>query len=428
MEKTVITLGPGGGETQVVSFEEAFGEHSEFRGRGRSRKQARRMDRKKKKQERRMTKISDRAERRRAKRAMRAEAMRDRQMKRTDRKTMLLERKRMGDDPELQETGLSASEEGAGSMDNQNQYETPVQDQGFEEQGGGNDPGDGGEGYGYAGPEINTGSENQGGEEGFEEDNEEGGEGYDEGEEGGGDNEDYGFDGSKTQTQDPYSLGPYSLKELEIDIEDISDIYTGADGQTHKINRPVQKLVVAIEKTKAKIVELTGKLKDAQDRGEMERVQKISARLEWWKNELKELQDKLINYAAPAGADGRRRKHSGRIAEVRSARRNLGRAVGERRRLYERQGGSETPVQSDLNPKFAEQEIVIEGELKSNAQGTGLNGLDYINDFDAPETRTVELSSNAEGPAKSKINWKYVAIGIGVGILAIYLYKKYVKK
>ena len=50
----VITLGPTNSTSQVVSFEQAFGEdYSELRGRGRARRQKRKLDRKAKRQERR---------------------------------------------------------------------------------------------------------------------------------------------------------------------------------------------------------------------------------------------------------------------------------------------------------------------------------------------------------------------------------------
>ena len=50
---------------------------------------------------------------------------------------------------------------------------------------------------------------------------------------------------------------------------------------------------------------------------------------------------------------------------------------------------------------------------------TGLNGLDLVNDFDAPDARTVELQSNmtgAEFKDKVKSNWKGIAIGAGIAV------------
>lgn len=64
MEATVITLEPRQESEGAVSFEEAFGGHSELRGRGRARRQARRMDRISKKRERKLAKQEMRQEKR----------------------------------------------------------------------------------------------------------------------------------------------------------------------------------------------------------------------------------------------------------------------------------------------------------------------------------------------------------------------------
>ena len=104
MRATIITLEP---EVQIegVSFEEAFGENSELRGRGRARRQQRR-------QERRMKRISNRAERKRAKQTMRAEQQEARQVRKDKRKSRRVARKEMGaDESEEEETQPSSREE-----------------------------------------------------------------------------------------------------------------------------------------------------------------------------------------------------------------------------------------------------------------------------------------------------------------------------
>ena len=65
-------------------------------------------------------------------------------------------------------------------------------------------------------------------------------------------------------------------------------------------------------------------------------------------------------------------------------------------------------------------------EVASSA--TGLIGIDEINDIDAPQVRKFDLNfSNASGDTKPKIDVKNIAIGVGVGVLAIYLIKKFAK-
>lgn len=122
-------------------------------------------------------------------------------------------------------------------------------------------------------------------------------------------------------------------------------------------------------------------------------------------------------------------------AEVRQGRRGLG--LGVRRRPKSLSEVEVTEVDEDLNPEFGEESIVIPAEevanfVSTNVQTlpnqTGLIGLDAIDDYDAPETRQFDLKfSNADGGSGSKIDIKSIAIGVGVGILAIYLVKKFTK-
>jgi cobalamin biosynthesis protein CobT len=104
MRATIITLEP---EVQIegVSFEEAFGESSELKGRGRERRRKRR-------QERRMKRIRDRQERKRAKQEMRAEQQEARQVRKDKRKSRRVARKEMGaDESEEEETKPTSTEE-----------------------------------------------------------------------------------------------------------------------------------------------------------------------------------------------------------------------------------------------------------------------------------------------------------------------------
>lgn len=102
MRATIVTLEPN---TQIegVSFEEAFGESSELRGRGRARRQTRR-------QARRMKRIADRAERKKAKQSMRAEQQEARQVRKDKRKSRKVARKGMGDEEEAEEEGTKAAD------------------------------------------------------------------------------------------------------------------------------------------------------------------------------------------------------------------------------------------------------------------------------------------------------------------------------
>jgi len=89
---TIVRLSPStGGDNQisVVSFEEAFGEHSEFRGRGRARRQKRKLAR-----------IQNRGARKAARQSNRAAQQEARQTRKDTRKSRRVARKSMGDEPD----------------------------------------------------------------------------------------------------------------------------------------------------------------------------------------------------------------------------------------------------------------------------------------------------------------------------------------
>jgi len=81
-------------------------------------------------------------------------------------------------------------------------------------------------------------------------------------------------------------------------------------------------------------------------------------------------------------------------------------------------GGDATQVDADLNPIFQPQRIIVNPGM-SNASGTGLVGLDDVNDFDAPPIRKVEITSNASGEMGKGINWTAVTLGVAIGVFAI---------
>jgi hypothetical protein len=103
MRATVVTLEPSV-EIEGVSFETAFGETSELRGRGRAKRQKRR-------QERRMKRIADRRERKKAKQEMRSEQQEARQKRKDIRKQRKVARKGMGEEEEEESTETGGSSE-----------------------------------------------------------------------------------------------------------------------------------------------------------------------------------------------------------------------------------------------------------------------------------------------------------------------------
>lgn len=90
---TIVTLSPASDSVDVVSFEQAFGEHSEFKGRGRARRQTRRQTRK-------VKKLTDKAARKRIKQGIKDEAQESRQVRRDKSKSRRVSRKAMGEELE----------------------------------------------------------------------------------------------------------------------------------------------------------------------------------------------------------------------------------------------------------------------------------------------------------------------------------------
>jgi len=93
---TIVRLSPStGGDNQisVVSFEEAFGEHSELHGRGRDRRQSRKMDRIAKKTDRKVARQGVKTAKKAAKQDRRAQQQEARQTRKDTRVTRRMDRK-----------------------------------------------------------------------------------------------------------------------------------------------------------------------------------------------------------------------------------------------------------------------------------------------------------------------------------------------
>ena len=143
-----------------------------------------------------------------------------------------------------------------------------------------------------------------------------------------------------------------------------------------------------------------------------------------------ELRQQLDGYCNADGNPNERRRRK----------RALGRALGlgRRKRARVEYGGSEVPVSKNLNPEISNQRIEIPASSNFDAYSdlgrpVMVNGVtqsdysDYSSDLltDSAEPTTIDLFSNADGnsgtTAKTVLS---IAVGIGVGALAIYLAKK----
>lgn len=392
MEPTIIRLGNDPSKEQsvtVATFEEAFGEHSEFRGRGRARRQARRLDRKKKRQERRMTKLRNRQERKRLKQEMRDERVQSRLARKAARKAS----RHGGDDvDDSAEQDNNAPDSGASdnlsSNDSQSQENTST---------------------GYEDTSTDNSSQDDSSEDSAQDDSDSGSDEGGSSEDEGGDEGDSGFDGNYNGgAEDSYN------SDL-VGAEDQYSAFAAEAGMTGKpIDPRIREITNKIVWNEEMLTRLRKKYKDEPESrpATREKIHKVAAR-------LKSLEARLSVY----------KKHPEKALEVGAgkhfAKRKLsehtGRHVGE----MKHEGVKPTVVEKNLHASISKNKIEVPGK-KSSANGTGLNGLDNQNDFDAPRTRVIELTSNADGATSdSSKHVKAIVIGVGLGALAIYAIHKY---
>ncbi len=493
MKPTIIQLEQSDDTPVVVSYEDAFGEFSEARGRGRAKRKKRKLERVKNRrevqEERRLARreraqgrIANRAERQRARQEKRTANMQMRQERRKERKQFKTDRKAIGNEEDY----LGEEPE---STDDGGYAPQPSDDGGYAPQ-----PTDDGSGYapqptddegGYA-PQSNDGGSGyapQG--EVYQEDVTDYGSGgtgiYDDGsyagsEDGGGYYDEESVDSETGESDDQSGFtGDLSFDgviEMSEDDAMWNEYFSSAEGIA-KINPIVADTARKIEQNKEAICLMQGQCNRLSQTNPAS-ANKLQAQINKRQTILNNLESDLANYCKFEGdyseARGGRKAVSKRKAEVRQAKKlarkerkevgklrraekkvkrsskrpkgkprnpsGIGRGIGLRRKKSLTESEF-TEVDEKLNPEFGEERIVIPAEEVANFVATetlnnrtGLIGLDEQYDYDAPETRQFDLKfSNAVGDAKSgsKIDIKSIAIGVGLGVLAIYLVKKYMK-
>ena len=416
---TIITLG-GSTLPSATSFEEAFGEFSEARGRGRARRQKRRMER-----------INSRKERRKARQDMRLDKKRSRVQARTERRSMRAEnrenRRNMKSEGKRsrERADLEQEREFAPDETTEGSYE---QDSSNAPRGGGYDDGGSaqqGGGYapqgGYA--EQGGGYAEQGG--GYADDG-----GYDE--QGGGYDEQGGYaeDGGYDEQGGYAEEGGYDEESDGFDGE-----YDDFDGNTEmldaeyspQVNQDVADAAKRIEWN----LELASRLKEKAKTSPSEKIVDAVCKCEDRVAELESSLEGYCNYDGDFTSDAegkmeyrRRRGSNGLTNEEKRKRRKqkmLARMAARRERNAIRRKNGLTPVLTSLNPKMGNNSIVIPAK-ESGSNAVGIIGLDNAMDYDA---NAVEIKLGADGEQSSKIPFKAIAAGLVVGALAIYVMRKY---
>jgi hypothetical protein len=373
----IITLSPSqqGGQTSVSAFEEAFGEYSEARGRGRARRKKRRLERianrkevtaarQEARKEKRVGRQEVRQAVKQARIAKRAAAQADRQAKRTaamasrqekkfQRKDMRLRRKALGDSPETEMDDQTMIENGAvtptpmqdnyqdtdtgGQQEDSGQY-APEETQGGGQQGGGQQGGgyQGSEeewgGGGYQGPtwgdesEVDEGGQASG-QEDYSEESEEGSYGEDSG-----DSEFDGEDSSFEGYSDDDTDGLIALEDTYNEFNDEGNVRIPPGvGETAKKIEWNKELVARL-KEKAQTNPSMSREINTKINSRMKRIAELEQTLSKYQNfegDFSSADGEFIEYSE---ASGRRRApvraKQGRVKQVIKAK---ARAISERK-------------------------------------------------------------------------------------------------
>lgn len=437
METTIIKLGgePTSGSGLVVqsaSFEEAFGEYSNAKGRGRARKKNRKLERitnrqevkqarKGGRQEARITRRTDRKALRQEGRSAQQDARIGRRQNRVDARG----ERRMGRETASQDRQNYASEQEAyrdsllpqeADNTNDNQGSNVPMDYG--------NPSDGG----------NYGAPSDGGNYGAPQDSG----AYEESPApapsyGGGGN--YG-----SQQEDNYSSEPeteegaygddnsYESDYIQEEDEFGDDSYFNVEGMDGKavVSPYVKDTVLKIKNNTNAYNALAKKRKEAEIQGNHTRG--IENVMNNTRTRIIELKSSLEGYC---NADGNPTERKRRNKEVNLA---LGRRSKPRNRKNQ-YAGSEVPVESDLNPEFDTNRIEIPAKSSFDAYSEDgrpviINGVEddsvpsYGNDIYGDfEPTTIEMQSSFDGSGDKKVLLS-VVVGVAVGALALYVAKK----
>lgn len=402
MESTVITLSPSGGgsTTDVVSFEQAYGEYSSFRGRGRARRQARKMDRIAKRSERKVARQQVRTNKAMAKQSRRTQKQQARQSRKDVRATRGASRRALRKGPEPQYNEPQYEEQSVSPEESfapESQYQEPqYEEQQYEEEQYQEEPQYEEE---YPLPEM---------EEGY---------------------------GEEEYTEDEYSFEGAVKKG----VAKIAPQVTTTAKKIEWNKEYVALLGVSLGKLKTQLEKATTSTQ-FQDIGA--KIELTESQIEKHTERIAELEDMFGDYSEASGGKNRRKRKAEISLAKRNARKERKYARSERRKAHKEKraqkrlakGQGDIPVEADLNPELSDQTIEIEptenfGGPNATGGGTGLIAIDERNLADSPSIKSVNVASNFSGPSTiAGIDTKKVLIGVAVGVGIIIAIKLITKK
>lgn len=417
MDTTVVQLGPSESDASVISFQEAFGEFSEAAGRFKQKQHARKMQNIAQKTERnvakaqgrtliRTTKVAGRGQVQSGRQANKMGRVGFRQGKKMTKRTGRFQRRAIGQEP--QETGMSQTEyqENGIPQSNAPVYEEPQQEQYSPEPAAEQEPV-------YQQEEA-------------------------------------------TQEEAPAYQPEESVDQESTNDEmqagtdeTISEDESSFNGEASEgaINVPgkVQDNANRIEWNKEAILRLNVRehnikmalqnyMPQLQKKALAEELRAIPEQREKHLKRIAYLEQNFSNYSNADGGKHAKLRHKqiGKAKgialksrmDMHAALKNKAKVNAEmNRNRVKKHGGSETPVDPELNPKLASQKIVIPS---SNATGqTGSIAIDDHNNYGADPDTVIELQSNFGGVQNDKAGTvKTVVVGalIGLGIIFAYNY------
>lgn len=312
MRATIVTLEPSV-EIEGVSFEQAFGETSELRGRGRERRRKRR-------QERRMKRIADRRERKKAKQEMRSEQQEARQKRKDTRKQRRVARKGMGEEEEEESTDKGGESESQPSESQPTETESSTDNSSSQD---------------TAPEEANTSESEQADEMGDNEDVSE---------------DESSFDAETTGDESSFDNENYDTEMSEAAGKRMA-ANSGLRLQIINTKRKIARLTAVIKR--AKTVLQSGKLKS-------NKVAFIAKRLKNWTAELSKQQAILSRLMQMA-------QKQRKLIPVKSA---LGAKLGKNKIVVPAKGfdGEDTGMDDDFNN--------ADGDVFNNADGNDMSSFD----------------------------------------------------
>lgn len=425
METTIIKLEPTLGSANVVvrtdaTFEEAFGDYSDARGRGRAKRKARKLsrisNRREVKQARRGGRQEDRLARRATRKGSRQEMRNSQQEARQERKNV----RSSGRQSRKDSKNVSEQDRENYNQDQENtrlskdpiDSDSESTDETTKDSGSNNAPSsapmsssqDSGSSSDDSGYQDSSSDEEWGGNAPTD--------------------ENYGDSQSEDGTEQ--SDSEYSQEENEFADDSIFN-FEGMDGKV--VVTPLVKDNVYKLKNNARAH------KDLSDRRALmarngDNTKGIDMQINNTRQRMSELKSCLDDYCNADGSQQQRRRRNDEVSIA------MGRKVRRRRNIEH--GGSEVPVQDGLDASFSKQRIEV--PASSNFDGYSdlgrpviIDGVvqgdekDFASDLynDGDEPTVIDLYSNLDGGIfKDKKVMGSVLIGIGIGALALYLAKK----